>query len=223
MEESAINLSEVFQVLKKRWKLILIFILGATLIASIFTFLVITPEYEVDTKVFVGKEEASKEGYNSSDIQMYQKLLKTYAELIKTEDLVTKAIESSNLEIKPGVVLKNLTVTSIADTQILELKYKSKSPEEAMKVITSLREEFVKLASEIVPNGNIQIIEEATFPSATVSPNKKMNLAIGVVLGFMLGIGVVFILEFLDNTYKGKENLERELKIPVLGVIPNIK
>ena len=47
-------------------------------------------------KVFIGKEntQGQDQNYNNNDVQMYQKLLKTYAEIIQTNDLVEKAIDS---------------------------------------------------------------------------------------------------------------------------------
>ncbi len=222
MEDNIISLKEILEILKRKWKLILIFTLSLTLVSSIALFLLITPQYESTTKVFIGKEENQQEGYNISDIQMYQKLLKTYGEVIKTEDLIKKAIDKTGLAIKPREALENLTVVSVADTQILELKFKSSSPDEAVRLVSAIKYEFVKLSIDLVPNGNIQILEEARFPLRAVSPNKNMGLAIAIVLGLFMGIGVAFLVEFLNNTYKSKDILEKELNIPVLGTIPNM-
>ncbi|WP_346916284.1 Wzz/FepE/Etk N-terminal domain-containing protein [Clostridium sp.] len=222
MEENIISLSEIFEILKNKWKLILVFALSSTLVASIALFLLIDPQYESTTKVFIGKEESQQEGYNISDIQMYQNLLKTYAEVIETEDLVKKAIDKAGLDIKPKEAVESLTVVSLADTQIIEIKYKSSSPEDAVKLVSTIKDEFVKLSTELVPNGNVQVIEEARFPLKAVSPNKNMGLAIAMVFGVLMGIGVIVLMEFLDNTYKNKDILEQELNIPVLGIVPKI-
>lgn len=222
MEENIISLKEIFEILKRKWKLILVFALSSTLVASIALFVLIDPQYESTTKVFIGKEESQQEGYNISDIQMYQKLLKTYAEVIKTEDLVKKAIDKAGLDIKPREAVESLTVVSLADTQIIEIKYKSSSPEDAVKLVSAIKDEFVKLSIELVPNGNVQVIEEARFPLRAVSPNKSMGLVIAMVLGVFIGIGVIFLIEFMDNTYKNKDRLEEELNIPVLGIIPKM-
>jgi len=222
LEENIISLNDIFEILKRKWKIILVFALTSTLVASIALFLLITPQYESTTKVFIGKEESQQEGYNILDIQMYQKLLKTYAEIIKTEDLVKKAIDKTGLEIKPKDAVENLTVVSLADTQIIEIKYKSSSPEEAVKLISAIKDEFVKLSTELVPNGNVQVIEEPRFPLSAVSPNKSMGLIIAMVLGIFMGIGVIFLIEFMDSTYKNKDILEQELNISVLGIIPKI-
>lgn len=222
MEENIISLNDIFEILKRKWKIILVFALTSTLVASIALFLLITPQYESTTKVFIGKEESQQEGYNILDIQMYQKLLKTYAEIIKTEDLVKSAIDKTGLEIKPKEAVENLTVLSLADTQIIEIKYKSSSPEGAVKLISAIKDEFVKLSTELVPNGNVQVIEEPRFPLSAVSPNKSMGLIIAMVLGIFMGIGVIFLIEFMDSTYKNKDILEQELNISVLGIIPKI-
>ncbi len=221
MEEQVISISEIFEALKKRWILIVSITLVATLISGILSFFVIKPTYEASTKVFVGKEESSLEGYNTNDIQMYQKLLQTYAETIKTNEVVQAAINSTNADLSVKDVKDSLTVTPIADTQILQIKYKNNDPEVAKSILENITNEFVILSKELVPNGNVRVIEAVQLPENPVAPNKKMNIAIAFLLGLMVSVGLVFLLEYLDNTFKTKENLERELNIPVLGLIPS--
>ena len=99
MEENTISLQEIAYALKKRWKLIALITIAATLVSAILSFFVIKPQYEAKTKLFIGKQETSQNtaNYDNNDIMMYQKLMKTYAELVKTSDLVTKAVKSANL------------------------------------------------------------------------------------------------------------------------------
>ena len=221
MEEQVISISEIFEALKKRWILIVSITLVATLISGILSFFVIKPTYEASTKVFVGKEESSLEGYNTNDIQMYQKLLQTYAETIKTNEVIQAAINSTNADLSVKDVKDSLTVTPISDTQILQIKYQNNDPEVARSIIENITNEFVILSKELVPNGNVRVIEAVQLPEDPVAPNKKMNIAIAFLLGLMVSVGLVFLLEYLDNTFKTKENLERELNIPVLGLIPS--
>ena len=223
MEEQEIRLDEIFDALKKRWLMIVSITLIAAIIAAVLSFFVIKPKYEASTKLFIGKEEAESQGYSQNDVTMYQKLMKTYTATIKTKDLVEKALGSSNSEVNIKNVLENLTVTSLADTQILEVKYKSIDPIEAKNVIEEITDEFIETSKKLVPNGNIQIIESVELPEKPVSPNKKMNIAIAFALGLMVGVGLALLLEFLDNTFKTKEQVERELEIPVLGTIPQVK
>jgi len=223
LEEQEIRLDEIFDALKKRWLMIVSITLIAAIIAAVLSFFVIKPKYEASTKLFIGKEEAESQGYSQNDVTMYQKLMKTYTATIKTKDLVEKALGSSNLEVDTKSVLENLTVTSLADTQILEVKYKSIDPMEAKTIIEEITDEFMKTSKKLVPNGNIQIIESVEVPDKPVSPNKKMNIAIAFVLGLMVSVGLALLLEFLDNTFKTKEQIERELDIPVIGTIPQVK
>lgn len=222
MEEQVISLSEIFEALKKRWIMIVAITLTATLISGLVSFFVIDPVYETSTKVFIGKEESDDVAYNSSDINMYQQLLQTYAQAIKTKDLSSRAIDSLSYDLEPSTVISNLTVNPITSTQILEIKYKSKDPKEAKDVLKNVTKEFIVTAKELVPNGNVRVIEEVQLPENPVSPNKKMNIAIAFLLGLMVSVGLVFLLEYLDNTYKNKEQLEKELDIPVLGAIPDV-
>ncbi|WP_207751664.1 YveK family protein, partial [Clostridium saudiense] len=215
-----ISISEIFEALKKRWILIVSITLVATLISGILSFFVIKPIYETSTKVFIGKEESNLEGYNSNDIQMYQKLLQTYAETIKTNEVVQAAINNTEADLTVSAVKGALTVTPVSDTQILQIKYQNNDPELAKEILENITNEFVVLAKELVPNGNVRVIEAVQLPEDPVAPNKKMNIAIAFLLGLMVSVGLVFLLEYLDNTFKNKENLERELDIPALGVIP---
>ena len=223
MEEQVISISEIFEALKKRWILIVSITLVATLISGVLSFFVIKPTYETSTKVFIGKEESNIEGYNTNDIQMYQKLLQTYAETIKTNEVIEAAIKNTNTNLTVEEVKKSLTVTPISDTQILQIKYQNKNPQVAKKILGNITDEFIILAKELVPNGNVRVIEAVQLPENPVAPNKKMNIAIAFLLGLMVSVGVVFLLEYLDNTFKSKENLEKELDIPVIGLIPSFE
>lgn len=220
MEEQVISISEIIDAVKKRWKIIVLTTVLATVVSGIFSFFVISPTYEASTKIFIGKEGAESEGYNSSDVSMYQNLIKTYSELIKTKDLVNKAIDNSQYDLSVNSVLNGITVNTLTGTQILQISYQSKSPSVAKNILESITNEFITKAEELVPNGNVKILESVELPKNPVAPNKTMNIAIAFILGMMVGFGIVFLLEYLDNTYKNKEQLEKDLDIPVLGVIP---
>ena len=224
MEEQVISISEIFEAIKKRWIIIVAITLTATIISGIISFFVIDPVYEASTKVFVGKEENDNAAYNSSEINMYQQLLQTYAQAIKTKDLVNRAISGLKYDgLEARNVVESLTVNPISNTQILQIKYQSKDPNEAKAVLKSVTDEFIVTAKELVPNGNVRVIEEVELPQNPVSPNKKMNIAIAFLVGLMVSVGLVFLLEYLDNTYKNKEQLEKDLGIPVLGAIPDVE
>ena len=74
--------------------------------------------------------------------------------------------------------------------------------------------------NEVMEFGDIIIIDKALAPDEPIKPRKMLNLAIGGILGLMLGVMLVFFMEYMDNTIKNTEDVERILNLPILGVIP---
>lgn len=226
MEENTVSLQEIAYALKNRWKLIATITIAATLVSAILSFFVIKPQYEATTKLFIGKQESqdNNASYNNNDVMMYQKLMKTYAELVKTSDLVTKAVKNANLDYNQNEiksVLSNLKVTPSADTQILDLSFKGKYPKEVLDVTEAITNEFISESKELIPNGTVQVIQKAQLPEKPISPNKTLNILIAFILGLMIGVGIALLLEYLDNTFKSREDLEKVLDLPIVGTIPD--
>lgn len=96
-----VKFEDVFRSLKNNLRLILISTLSVTLVSAIITFFFIPPEYEASTKVYIGKERFKNVSttYTNEEINMYQRLIKTYSELVKTKDLVRKSISNVGQDI----------------------------------------------------------------------------------------------------------------------------
>jgi len=69
---------------------------------------------------------------------------------------------------------------------------------------------------------NIQILDMAEIPQVPFSPNKTRNILLGLILGLTVGIGMAFFFDYLDNSVKSPEVLERSLGIPSLALIPTL-
>jgi Mrp family chromosome partitioning ATPase/uncharacterized protein involved in exopolysaccharide biosynthesis len=82
--------------------------------------------------------------------------------------------------------------------------------------------EEIRLLEQMKTSG-LKIIDPADIPKVPISPKKKQALAIGIVFGLSLGIMVAFFLEYLDDSIKRKEDVERFLGLPVMGTIPKIE
>lgn len=67
---------------------------------------------------------------------------------------------------------------------------------------------------------SVMVISQASVPDHPVKPQKKLNIAIALVLGLMIFTLLAFVLDYLDNTLKTPEDITRELDLPVLGMIP---
>lgn len=68
--------------------------------------------------------------------------------------------------------------------------------------------------------GSVEVIDPAVAIDKPVKPNKKLNIALGVIIGLILGVGLAFFIEYLDTSVKTIDDVERALQAPVLGVIP---
>lgn len=219
--ENYITIEEFIKILRKRIKLILAMIILFTAASVILSFYVIKPKYEASTKFFIGKESIGEDqSYSQNDVIMYQNLMKTYSEIIKTPDILSSSINKSRIDLDVDDVLGKLKVLAIADTQILEVSYRSVDTDEAKKIINNLTDEFINISKELVPNGNVKVLQKVRLTENQVSPNKKLNIAIGLLSGIIFGIICAFILEILDKTVSNKEELEEDIDLPVIGVLP---
>ncbi|MBN1663684.1 MAG: polysaccharide biosynthesis tyrosine autokinase [Deltaproteobacteria bacterium] len=67
---------------------------------------------------------------------------------------------------------------------------------------------------------NVQIIERAMVPGGPVTPNKRKNLMLGILLGIVGGIALAFFVDYMDNTIKTAEDVEKLLNLALFDVVP---
>lgn len=110
-----------------------------------------------------------------------------------------------------------LSISQIASQYDL-LKTES---EEAKRLydLVAQRVKEVDLNSSLLRN-NLAILDRALPPAAPIRPRRFLNLAVSILMGLGLGIGLVFFLEYLDNTVRGTEQLYRQLGLSTLAVVP---
>lgn len=223
-EEVGISIGDIFIIIKERIGLIVTITLGAVLIAAIMSYFVIKPTYESKTSIIVGKpQSAANESAQYQDVMMYQNLVKTYSK-IATSDLVAQgALDKLKGNLTIAEIKGSITVAAETGTQILTFSAKSKDAEEAFKVVNAVSTSFIEASKQVYPTGgDIQVMDKASMPKGPVSPNNKLNMAIGFLLGLMISVGIAFLLEFADKTIKTESDVEMYLGLPVLGVIPKM-
>ncbi len=67
---------------------------------------------------------------------------------------------------------------------------------------------------------NIQVLDRAEVPKAPFKPRKTMNIMLSIIVGLLGGIGLAFFTEYLDNTIKTPEDIEKRVCLPPLGLVP---
>jgi capsular exopolysaccharide synthesis family protein len=74
-----------------------------------------------------------------------------------------------------------------------------------------------------VGTNNISIVDRAEVPGGPFKPSLATNVQAGLLLGLILGVLLALLIEYLDDTVKIPEDVERKLRMPLLGVIPKLK
>ncbi len=90
---------------------------------------------------------------------------------------------------------------------------------ETRRLVQSIK---IELSGQFSGN-NIRVVDPAIVPKNPVLPRKLLNLAIGVLGGILIGFLLIFVMEFLDQTIKTSEDLEKKLALPFLGFVPHEK
>jgi polysaccharide biosynthesis transport protein len=109
------------------------------------------------------------------------------------------------------------------DLNLLEIEYNRlrRSKENTEKLYSLLLERTKEGdLTQMLRVNNISVVDEPLVPSYPVSPNVPMNLAFGVFLGVMLGIGTASLRGLFDRTLKAPEDVRQELQATFLGLLP---
>ena len=226
------NILEVLDGIKDKWKNIVLIVLSFLLISSIYNIFFINKEYEANVKIFIGKQKFKNitETYNNEEINLYQRLITTYSEVIKSKKLINESIKGSKMNylqdkyknINYDLLMEDFTVKPIANTQIIEIKYKSLNPQQSYDLLYSITENLISYSKELYPNVNITVLEQVHVNLNQLMNKKLTIIGLGLILGLIVGIGGIIGVMYLNNTYKNQKSLEEEIGLTVIGVIPKI-
>ncbi len=92
----------------------------------------------------------------------------------------------------------------------------------------TMYETFFNRIRETTETGDLQtanarISDPAVLPNVPVKPNKKLVVALALMVSLMFGVGLAFLLDALDATLKNAEDIDRKLGVPLLGMLPMIE
>lgn len=222
--EEEIDLREYWEVLRKRWVIVVALPLIAALTSGIISFFVIQPTYEASTTLIVGKKaadgQAAAQMLDNSVLQANQQLAKTYATIAQSRTVEQAVIKALDLSMTVGELNKSIAINPVKTTEILEIQVTNTDPVLAASIANTMFQEFSKAVFEIKKVDSVSVVDKAVTPELPVKPNKKLNILIAFVVGLMASVGLVFMVEYLDNTIKTTGDVEKLLGIPVLGIIP---
>ena len=209
--EETVDLREYFGIVKKRFWIVALITIIAVVVSGVISFFMLNPVYEAKSTLIVNTEKNEETQMITGDqFNVTQKLAVTYGEIIKSRSVLDDLV-------------KNVTVSPVKDTQIISISVQDTNKEKARDIANEIPKVFKKEAKRITKANDIQVIDKAILPQNPIKPNKMMNMAIAAVLGAMIGLFVVFLIEYLDNKLKTPQDIEKHLGLSVLGVVPNEK
>lgn len=223
MEEKEIDLLELWKIIKKNFiKYVLVGIIFGMVSYAISMYM-IAPKYESSVSLIVNSEEGKNNNLQYNDIQLNQKLVGTYTEIIKTRGIFDLVNNNLGLDISYDQFSKMVSVDSKNNTEIFEVKVRDTIPERAADIANETANVFKDSIVNIMKVDNVQVLDKAIVAEKPVSPNINKNVLLGFILGFILSI-FISVLKFLtDTTIKTSEDITNEFGLPVIGMIPDKK
>lgn len=221
MNEEEISLVELFAIIKKRMSWIIHATLIGLLLTAIYTFFIATPTYSSTTQLLVNRTQQT-EVIQQSDINTNLQLINTYKDIIRGPAILDEVRDTLNLNESHSSLSNRISVSNQDNSQVFSIQVADENPNNAATIANTTATVFQENLDDIMNVDNVTIISEALPNPNPTSPNNALNLAIGLVLGAMVGVGIVFLVEFLDNTVKDERFITQELGWTNLGSISEL-
>jgi capsular polysaccharide biosynthesis protein len=151
-------------------------------------------------------------------------MINTYSVIIKSPAILEKVIDELELDQSVEQLSEKITINSQENSQVFSLTVQDSNPTKAVEIVNTVSATFQKEIKDIMNVDNVSVLAKAEIKDdpTPVKPNPLLNIAIAVVVGLVAGVGLAFLLEYMDNTIKDEEDIERILELPVLGSIQKI-
>jgi capsular polysaccharide biosynthesis protein len=222
--EETISLRELFETLKKRLALIIIVTMIATATSGVISYFFLTPIYQASTQILVNQSKSEEQMYNFNEVQTNIQLINTYSVIIKSPAILELVIKELDLDQTVTELQEKIQVASEKDSQVATITVEDPDPQHAADIANTIASVFKQEIVKIMNVDNVTILSKAEVGDhpTPVKPKPALNMAIAFVVGLMTGVGIAFLLEYLDNTIKTEQDIEKLLELPVLGVISTI-
>lgn len=219
MEESVgmeLTLEDIFRMLLKRWWLIVGCVMIGMVACGIYTYRSYVPMYSTYTTVLVNRQDVSVGLSSSSDFYIREDLLQTFQGIINSTNLREQVASRLGTE-----SLGSITV-SADDSSIIRISVRHLDPELGAQVANTVALVFQDMIKEMMYDMDSSILDVAKVSYAPQGMGLTTKVMIGAILGGMISVGLIFVMEYLDKTFKTPKEVSTALDLPVMGVIPDI-
>lgn len=189
-------------------------------------------EQNIENILYMSKEILKSFPKDAAEIERHT----VYGQL---KDISREEATDSLPSVINNIVLQRLNAEKIeAETELANLskRYKERHPKivalntklafitdktevEKDRVLTGLKAD---LAGRLQAN-NIRVIDYAQVPASPITPRRMKNAVSGFFFSLFLGLGIIFFMEYIDDSVKNQENVEEDLGLPYLGDFPSLK
>lgn len=222
--EETISLQDLLSTLKKRIVLIISTVIIAMGIAAVVSYFFLTPIYEASTQILVNQQKYEQNQFNTQEIQTNLQLINTYNVIITSPAILSKVIENLDLETTPAQLKSQISVNSAQNSQVVNVTVQDTESFRAVDIANTTAEVFQDEIKHLMNVDNVNILSPAVNSEnpSPVKPQKMLNIAIAAVVGLMIGVGIAFLLEYLDTTMKTEQDVEELLGLPILGIVSKL-
>lgn len=222
--EETISLHDLFKTLKKRFILIISTALFAVTITGIISYLFLTPIYQSSTQILINQQQTEQIPVTAYDIETNIQLINTYTVIIKSPAILTKVIENLDLDTTPVLLEKKIKVETTQDSQVIKISVNDPEHYRSVDIANTIVEVLQEEIQILMNVDNVHILSPAVYieDPLPVKPNPVLNMSIAAVSGLMIGVGIAFLLKYLDMTVKTEQDIEELVGLPIIGIISPI-
>jgi capsular exopolysaccharide synthesis family protein len=223
------RLGDLLKTLRVRW----IIVVGAALagvLGGVAMTLFTTPLYQASTRLFVSTTAGATAGELYQGNRLSQERVLSYTELLMGKTLAQRTIDKLSLDVSVEAMQRKVKANAKLDTVLINVKVLDPSPIRARDIANALSDEFVVMVRELetprsgaTPDARVVVEERASVPAEPVVPHLAQNMAFGLILGLLSGIGLAFLRDALDNTIKDQATVEQITGRGMVGAIPSDK
>lgn len=208
-------------VYNKKLYIVLILLLFI-LLGYIYSYYYVTPKYKSETSILLIKntEDSSESEITQSDINLNQKLVATYGEIIKSNKVLRKVIKNLNLNLTESKLYNLISVTDVNNTEMLKITVVNEDAKLAKEITNEIAEVFSAEVIKLYKIDNVNVIDEAEEAIIPYNINHVKDILIFAVIGTLISIVFVFIMYYFDSTIKEEEDVEAYIGVNLLSTIP---
>jgi len=222
--EKEIDLTKIWRIIKRRfWTIILIAVLGLALGGAYVGF--IAPRlYTTDVLLYIWQDNSSSENPSNSnynELLYFSQLVNDYQVLIKSRLVTEMVADKLSLdETVVGSLSDRITVGTKNNTRHITITVEDTDPVRATYIANTVAEVFAEVVVDTMNAGTVKIIDQAIEPQEPSSPDIKMSLAVALLIGIALGLGLAFLMEMLDTKVRSAADIEELSGYKMLGFVP---